>query len=125
MIRKQAAIALFAGATTWNMGNAGPIVTPISEEFSVSLGVVGLLSGTALYGALLAANVSTPILSKRIGAANGARAACLCCGAGNVVFALAPTFTLALGGGSSPATASGWRSSLAPRLPARRPVSVG
>ncbi len=98
MTRQLIAVSLLGGGTAWNMGNAGPIVSPISEEFSVSLGVVGLLSGAALYGTLLLANASTPLLSKRIGAASGARTACLLCGVGNLVFALAPTFEVAVGG---------------------------
>lgn len=98
MTRQLIAVSLFGGGTAWNMGNAGPIVSPISEEFSVSLGVVGLLSGAALYGTLLAANMSMPVLSKRIGAGTGARTACLLCGVGNLLFALAPTFGVAVGG---------------------------
>jgi len=96
--RDSVALALFAGGTAWNMGNAGPIVTPISEEFSASLGVVGLISGAALFGALLLATATSPAMTKRIGAANGARLACACGGAGNVVFALAPTLGVAFGG---------------------------
>ncbi len=95
--REAVALALFAGGTAWNFGNAGPIVTPISEEFSASLGVVGLISG-ALYGALLLATATSPTLTKRMGAANGARAACALGGLGNVIFALAPTLGVALGG---------------------------
>jgi MFS family permease len=96
--REAVALALFAGGTAWNFGNAGPIVTPISEEFSASLGVVGLISGAALYGALLLATATSPTLTKRAGAANGARAACALGGLGNIIFALAPTLGVALGG---------------------------
>lgn len=96
--RESVALALFAGGTAWNFGNAGPIVTPISEEFSASLGVVGLLSGAALFGALLLATATSPTLTQRMGAANGARAACALGGLGNVIFALAPTLGVAFGG---------------------------
>jgi len=97
-LRHSVALALFAGGTAWNMGNAGPIVAPISDEFSASLGVVGLFSGAALFGALLLATATSPGITKRLGAANGARAACALCGVGNVMLALAPTFGFAFAG---------------------------
>ena len=91
------AIVLLGAGTGWNMGNIGPIVTPISEEFGVSLAAVGLLSGGIVFAALLAATASAPSIMKRIGAANGARIVCGCVGVGNVILASAPVFGMALG----------------------------
>ena len=96
-LRDKLVITLFGAGTGWNMGNIGPIVTPISEEFSVSLTAVGLLSGGVLFSALLTATATAPSLMKRIGAANGARAVCGSIGLGNVVLAAAPVFGVALG----------------------------
>jgi predicted MFS family arabinose efflux permease len=95
--RERLAMPLFGAGTGWNLGNIGPIVTPISDEFSVSLAAVGLLSGGVVFAFLLVANVAAPVLMKRIGAASGARLVCLCNGAGNVALALAPVFAVALG----------------------------
>ena len=96
-VREKVAIALLGAGTGWNMGNIGPIVTPISEEFSVSLAAVGLLSSGVLCAALLMATFTAPSLMQRIGAANGARAVCGCIGVGNVILAVAPAFGVALG----------------------------
>jgi DHA1 family inner membrane transport protein len=96
-LREKLAIMLLGGGTAWNMGNIGPIVTPIREEFSVSLAAVGVLSGGIVFAALLVATVTAPPLTKRIGAAGGARIVCLCCGVGNIALALAPSFGVALG----------------------------
>jgi MFS family permease len=53
---------------------------------------VGLLSGTVLFGALVAASLATPTLSDRIGPASGARLAAALAGAGNVVIAAGPSW---------------------------------
>ena len=34
-LRDKLIITLFGAGTGWNMGNIGPIVTPIADEFSV------------------------------------------------------------------------------------------
>ncbi len=95
--REILAITLLGAGTGWNMGNIGPIVIPIADEFSVSLAAVGLLSGGVVFAALLTATATAPSLMKRIGAANGARTVCGCIAIGNVILAAAPTFGIALG----------------------------
>lgn len=47
-IRERSGLAIFllsAGTAGWNAGNVGPVVAPLSDEFSVSLAAVGLLAG--------------------------------------------------------------------------------
>ena len=95
--RTALAIPVLGAGTGWNMGNIGPIVTPIAEEFSVSLAAVGLLSGGALFAALLMATFTSPWLMQRVGAANGARGVCLSIGLGNLILAASPAFGVALG----------------------------
>ena len=47
-------IVLLAAGAAWNAGNVGPIVSSLREEFPVSLGEVGLISGGVFFAALLA-----------------------------------------------------------------------
>jgi MFS family permease len=90
--RSTVAIFLLAAGTAWNGGNVGPAVAQLTQEFSVSLSSVGLLSGTVLFGALVAASLATPKLSEALGAARGAKLSALLCGAGNVVCAAGPSY---------------------------------
>lgn len=90
--RSTVAIFLLAAGTAWNGGNIGPAVEQLTSEFSVSLSSVGLLSGTVLFGALVAASLATPKLSDAIGAATGAKVSAFLCGAGNVVCAAGPSY---------------------------------
>jgi predicted MFS family arabinose efflux permease len=91
-------IVLLAAGTVWNAGNVGPIVSSLRDEFSASLAEVGMISGGVFFAAVLAAKLSGPALGGRIGAANGARLACLCCGAGNLVCAVAPSIGVLFAG---------------------------
>jgi MFS transporter, DHA1 family, inner membrane transport protein len=90
--RSTVAIFLLAAGTAWNGGNIGPAVAQLTSEFSVSLSSVGLLSGTVLFGALVAASLATPKLADALGAATGAKLSAVLCGAGNVVCAVGPTY---------------------------------
>ena len=92
------AIVLLAAGASWNAGNVGPIVDPLRDEFGVSLAEVGLLSGGALFAAMLIAKLSGPALGGRVGAANGARMACLCCGVGNLACAVGPSIGVLFAG---------------------------
>ncbi len=92
------AIFLLAAGTAWNGGNVGPAVSQLTESFSVTLSAVGLLSGTVLFAAVVAASLVTPMLSDRLGPAFGAKLAALLCGAGNVIFAAGPTYGWLIGG---------------------------
>ena len=86
------ATALLAAGTSWNGGNIGPVTSALSDDFSVSLTAVGLLSGTVFFAGLLATTVAAPELAKRTSVAGAARLGCVLCGAGNLLFALSPWF---------------------------------
>jgi predicted MFS family arabinose efflux permease len=86
------AVVLLAAGTSWNAGNIGPVTSTLSEEFSVSLTAVGLLSGTVFFAGIVVATVLAPPLAKRVGVAGASRLACVLCGAGNVLFAATPWF---------------------------------
>ena len=90
--RSALGIFLLGAGTAWNGGNVGPAVTELAGAFSVSLSTVGLLSGTVLFGALVAASLATPTLSDRIGPSQGARLAASLAGAGNVLIAAGPSW---------------------------------
>jgi hypothetical protein len=46
MGRARATVFLIGLGATWNAGNVGPFVTQIASEFDVTLGQVGLMSGS-------------------------------------------------------------------------------
>jgi DHA1 family inner membrane transport protein len=93
-VRARSALGIFllGAGTAWNGGNVGPAVTELAGAFSVSLSTVGLLSGTVLFGALVAASLATPTLSDRIGPSQGVRLAASLAGAGNVLIAAGPSW---------------------------------
>ena len=82
------------GVSGWDCGNVGPVVTPLAEEFDVSLAEVGLFSGTFLFVGIVAANLGASAIAPRVGVVAGIRIACALTVIGNVVVALAPSFGL-------------------------------
>jgi predicted MFS family arabinose efflux permease len=97
--RARAFVFLLAlGISGWNCGNVGPVVAPISEEFGVSLGEIGLASGTFFFVGVGAANLIVSPLAGRIPVASGIVACCLLAAAGNVIVALSPDFAVLMGG---------------------------
>jgi predicted MFS family arabinose efflux permease len=93
-MRSRAAIAIFllgAGAF-WNAGNIAPIAAQLSHHFSITLGTVGLLSGTALFTVMTVGSLAVPGMTRSLGAIPTARIACVLGAAGNVILALAPAF---------------------------------
>src|SRR5215472_4942822 len=76
----------------WGAGNIGPVVGPLTEQFGVSLGAVGLLSGTVYFAAVLVATPLVVPLAARVGVVRAAAAAAVVMAAGHVVFALSPVF---------------------------------
>ena len=91
-------IALLAAGASWNAGNVGPIVSSLESEFSVSLAAVGLATGAVFFAAVLTAKLTGPALGGRVGAANGARLACLLVGAGNLICAVGPSIGVLFAG---------------------------
>ena len=47
------AVVLLAAGTSWNAGNIGPVTSTLSDDFSVSLTAIGLLSGTVFFAGIL------------------------------------------------------------------------
>ncbi len=90
--RATAAIFMLAAGTAWNGGNIGPAIDQLTGGLSVSLSAVGLLSGTVLFGALVAASLATPKLTDAVGAASGAKLSALLCGVGNIVCAAGSSY---------------------------------
>lgn len=99
-MRSRAAVAvfLFGAGAFWNGGNVGPVAAQLSNRFSVSLGSVGLLSGTAFFVVLVLFSLTVAPATRAIGAALTARIGCLLGAAGNVALALAPAFWVLLVG---------------------------
>jgi predicted MFS family arabinose efflux permease len=92
------AVALLGLSGAWNAGNVGPVVDEIARSFDLSLGVVGLLSGTFFLGSCAVGLAGAAPLGERIGSGAGLRLACLMLLAGNLLFAVSPDFAgLAIG----------------------------
>ena len=87
-----AVFLLGAGTAGWNAGTVGPVVAPLSDEFSVSLAAIGLLAGTYFFAGILAADIAGSAWARRIPIAPALRACCLLCSGGNLLFALSPEF---------------------------------
>jgi DHA1 family inner membrane transport protein len=96
--RDVAAIALLSMGTSWGAGNVGPVVPDLEGDFDLSLGSIGVLSGTIFYVGVLIGLAVAPKIAERASVVTGMRAACLFAGAGSLLFALGPGFgTLAAG----------------------------
>jgi predicted MFS family arabinose efflux permease len=94
-MRNRSGLAVFllsAGTAGWNAGNVGPVVGALSDDFTVSLASVGLLSGTYFFAGIVAADIWGSAWARRIPIAGALRACCLVCSAGNVLFAISPGF---------------------------------
>jgi len=85
-------VILLGFGVGWGAGNIGPVVGPLTEQFGVSLGAVGLLSGTVYFAAVLVATPLVVPLAARVGVVRAAAAAAVVMAAGHVVFALSPVF---------------------------------
>lgn len=85
-------------SAAWNGGNVGPVASEISAQFDVSLGVVGLLSGTLFLGSTVVGLLFAAQIGNRIGLLPGLRVACLLLVTGNLMCAISPVFIgLAIG----------------------------
>ena len=97
--RARQAVFVLGVSGTWNAGNFGPDYGAVADEFSVSLGEVGLASGTFFFaGVGVAAGLAGAELSRRISLGTGLRSACLFCVTGNVLIAVSPAFAGVVGG---------------------------
>ena len=73
--------------TGWNCGNIGPVVAPLTKDFDISLGEVGLLSGTFFFAGSAAGSLMGAELARRIRVMSGIWACCVLSIAGNLIFA--------------------------------------
>ncbi|MBK5111468.1 MAG: MFS transporter [Thermoleophilia bacterium] len=92
------AVALVGLGGAWNAGTVGPVASEIAAEFDISLGVVGILSGTLFLGSAVVGLLVAAQIGERIGLVKGLRLSCGLFIAGNLLFAVSPVFaTLAVG----------------------------
>ena len=73
--------------TGWNCGNVGPVVGPLTQDFDITLGEVGLLSGTFFFAGSAAGSLIGAELARRIRVMSGIWACCVLSIAGNLIFA--------------------------------------
>ncbi len=74
--------------TGWNCGNVGPVVGPLTKEFDIGLGEVGLLSGAFFFAGSAVGSLIGAELARRIRVLVGIWACCALSILGNVIFAL-------------------------------------
>jgi MFS transporter, DHA1 family, inner membrane transport protein len=98
MKRATAAAFLIPVTAAWNAGNVGAIVAPLADEYSVSLGAVGLASGTFFFAGMVAAGLAGSELGRRLEVVRALRIACLLGLAGNSICAVAPSFAVLVAG---------------------------
>lgn len=92
------AVSLLGLGGAWNAGNVGPVAEEVAHSFDLSLGVVGLLSGTFFLGSCVVGLLVAAPVGERIGSGPGLRLACLMLLGGNLLFAVSPDFAgLAIG----------------------------
>lgn len=70
----------------WGAGNVGPVATSVTHSFGVSLAVVGLLSGTAYFAAIMVATPLVVPVAARVGVVAATAIAAATMSAGQVVF---------------------------------------
>ena len=97
MGRARATVFLIGLGATWNAGNVGPFVTEIASEFDVTLGQVGLMSGSVFCVGVATAGYAGAWISERLTVIDGLRLCCAVCFVGNVIVAVSPDFEIALG----------------------------
>ncbi len=92
--RDTTAIALLSMGTSWGAGNVGPVVPDLESDFDLSLGSIGVLSGTIFYIGVLIGLAMAPKLAERATVVAGMRAACLFAGTGSLLFAIGSGYAL-------------------------------
>src|SRR5262245_21690324 len=84
--------------TGWNAGNVGPVVQQLSDEFDLTLGEVGLLSGTFFFAGSAVASLVGASLARRVRVMSGIWACCVLSVVGHLIFAVGDGFgVLAVG----------------------------
>jgi YNFM family putative membrane transporter len=96
MSRDRATVFLIGLGSAWNAGNVGPVVSQIASEFGLTLGQVGLMSGSIFCVGVAAAGFAGSWISERLSVIDGLRLCCLVCLVGNLLLAATPWFEGAL-----------------------------
>jgi predicted MFS family arabinose efflux permease len=84
--------------TGWNCGNVGPVVGPLTEDFDITLGEVGLLSGAFFFAGSAVGSLVGAALARRIRVLAGIWACCVLSVIGNVIFAVGDSFAVLAAG---------------------------
>jgi predicted MFS family arabinose efflux permease len=78
---------LAAAITGWNCGNVGPVVGSLTQEFGISLGEVGLLSGAYFFAGAAVGSLAGAAVARRVRVLSGIWACCGLSIVGNLLFA--------------------------------------
>jgi predicted MFS family arabinose efflux permease len=84
--------------TGWNCGNVGPVVGPLTHDFDITLGEVGLLAGTFFFAGSAIGSLVGAALAQRIRVLSGIWACCVLSVIGNVIFAVGDSFAVLAAG---------------------------
>ena len=97
--RRSIGVFVIAAAITgWNGGNVGPVVGSLTRAFDISLGEVGLLSGTFFFAGAAGGSLIGAELARRIRIMYGIWACCLLSIVGNVIIAAGDSFAVLAAG---------------------------
>jgi predicted MFS family arabinose efflux permease len=84
--------------TGWNCGNVGPVVDPLTQEFDLTLGEVGLLAGTFFFAGSAIGSLAGAALARKVRVLSGIWACCVLSVIGNVIFAAGDSFAVLAAG---------------------------
>ena len=84
--------------TGWNCGNVGPVVGSLTHDFDITLGEVGLLSGTFFFAGSAIGSLVGAALAQKIRVLSGIWACCVLSVVGNVIFAVGDSFAVLAAG---------------------------
>jgi predicted MFS family arabinose efflux permease len=76
----------------WAAGNVGPVALQLGSQFHATLAAIGLLSGTAYFGAVMIATPLAVPLAGRAGIVRTVAIASIVMAAGHALFAASPVF---------------------------------
>jgi predicted MFS family arabinose efflux permease len=97
--RRSTGVFVIALAITgWNCGNVGPVVDPLTKAFDLTLGEVGLLSGTFFFAGSAIGSLAGAALARKIRVLSGIWACCVLSAIGNLIFAVGDSFAVLAAG---------------------------
>jgi predicted MFS family arabinose efflux permease len=93
--RRSIGVFMLALAITgWNCGNVGPVVAPLTQDFDITLGEVGLLSGAFFFAGSAVGSLAGAALARKVRVLAGIWACCVLSAIGNVIFAAGESFAV-------------------------------